>query len=60
MKISRRVKAELLDWLKALVAACTLWTIIISMLAVSTYVRNWHISERKACTVVAATEQDNK
>lgn len=60
MRISARTKKELFDWLKAFVAACVFWTIIIVMLGASTYVRTYHISERKACTEVAATVQAHK
>ena len=57
MKLSTN---NFIDWLKAFVFAVLACSLFLVGLATSTKVHEWHLAQKNTCTVVAATEQDNK
>lgn len=57
--MKRSTKNNLIDWLKAFVFAMLVWILFCAGLVISTKVHAWHLAEKNASNVVAATEQAN-
>ena len=58
--MKRSTKNSLLEWVKAFIFSIIVWLLFLSVLALSNEVHTFHLAQRKACTVVAATGQSNK